>query len=134
MTEATGFELQLSPKDDDQSLPIVYESVWSVGKPSESVIRVENDESAITPSEADFAQSIFDKKLNSTETLSRKDNSANVTNLVSSYRGMIGVARPSARTIMKGSLLQSAKKPGQSLLGRYNRNISQNKSQVAAQR
>ena len=80
------------------------------------------DDDATVQSEANIKLSMFDKGVSSSEVLSRADNNRSYmddakTSMLSS--GM----RPSARNIMQGKLLMSVKKPNQSLLGRYNRNM-----------
>ena len=88
------------------------------------------DDDATVQSEANIKLSMFDKGVSSSEVLSRADNNRSYmddakTSMLSS--GM----RPSARNIMQGKLLMSVKKPNQSLLGRYNRNMTTSSTKFA---
>ena len=88
------------------------------------------DDDATVQSEANIKLSMFDKGVSSSEVLSRADNNRSYMDDAKTSTLSSGM-RPSARNIMQGKLLMSVKKPNQSLLGRYNRNMTTSSTKFA---
>ena len=91
------------------------------------------DDEATVQSEANIKLSMFDKGVSSSEVLSRADEITNNRSYMDDVKTSVlsSGTRPSARNIMQGKLLMSVKKPNQSLLGRYNRNMTTSSSKFA---
>ena len=90
------------------------------------------DEGAQMQSEANIQLSMFDKGVTSSQTLNKfEDKVSNQSfHKGNSSSALSSGTKPSARTAKRGQLLMNARKPNQSLLGRYNRNMTLSATQI----